>query len=216
VIRIDIEELSLQLGIKPARRIAIDPGERPGALDRAAARDLAIIEAHRLASIGGRERAVLYLAPDLGRARAVRDAEARVLPGGAPSPPDREVLDAHRLTGTLLGYPPCCVEAFVRRVARGVTTRADGSRGAEETIALEDAAARSGRYDARLNVLRRRDVGALIAFHPCALDCLPALALAQRTLDALEHHDPSFAAALMRALRSRAPDGEHALSVAFE
>jgi hypothetical protein len=99
----------------------------------------------------------------------------------------------------LLGYPRCCVEAFVERVQRGVTVRRDRSHASEEIVAAEEALSRSEDLLGRLNVLSSpRD--ALVPFFPCRFDCDPAL---------------RYASALFEALRERNDDGADALRAAL-
>lgn len=181
-----LEVLAFAIGIKPALRITAGPGE----LARWRARGAVVEEGS-----GG----LLYVARDAATARALRDAEAEVHPGATPRRPDDAVLDAHRALGRLLGYPPCCVEAFVARVVRGVDVRADGTRAAERVVAAEDALRRSTRVLARTSVLLPKRE-ALVAFDPCAFDCALALRAADALFAALLERDPVRADALRARL----------------
>lgn len=156
----DLELRAFFAGIKPALRIWIRSGE------------VSSIEAKLAkAAIARTERGselFLYAARDEGSARALRDAELSILPGstGAPRP------DAHRELGRLLGYPRCCVDAYVDRVMRGVDVRRDGTRARERLVAAEDARDRSHVSLGRLNFMTP---DRLVPFDPCAFDCAIAL-----------------------------------------
>lgn len=173
----ELERLAMQVGIKPAMRGAGDDVEAAAA--RLRARGLFVeVDA---------EAGLFYAARSEAGARALRDAERPIRPWGPPRPPDAEVLDAHRTLGRLLGFPRCCVDAFLVRLARGVTVRADGSHAEERVIAVEDALARSEAILGRLNVCVP---DRLVPFEPCRFDC----ALASR-----------YAGALFAAYSARAP-----------
>jgi hypothetical protein len=191
--------VALERGLKPAVRISIAPERRTEIERRAERAGMAVEVARRAARIGGREAAIVYVARERERARAVRDAEDVVLPGGPSGAPTPEMLAAHGAVGAGLGYPGCCVEAFVARVARGVTVRSGGGEASEEYVAAEDAA-RAAVHDARLDVLHRATHGALVSFYPCLLDCAPARERASALLAALPRDD---ARALVAALARR-------------
>jgi hypothetical protein len=187
----ELEVLAFRVGIKPALRVLV-PDTRVHALQRStqgrSAGGLTIVDA-----VYASGTAVLYVARDGARAEALRAAEAPILPSAPRRSPEAEVLAAHRELGRLLGYPRCCVEAFVERLARGVDVRRDGTRAAESVVAAEDALAASTEVLARLNVLAPRS---LVPFAPCRFDCALALRYADALFAALREHRPDDARAL--------------------
>lgn len=105
--------------------------------------------------------------------------EARKAHRDASAPSDRW-QDAARRMGELLGYPRCCVEAFVR-----VRLRDDLSMFADLLPPIGSAPS---------SPLAGWLVGATtsISHAPCAADCAPTLALARSVLDALDRGSPGF------------------------
>jgi hypothetical protein len=185
----ELERLAFRIGIKPALRLVVPRGSSSALLPRGDT--VAVVVAEYDA-----ERDVLYVARTRGHAEALCAAERRALPRLASHTPDADVLAAHRELGRLLGYPRCCVEAFVARVARGVTVRHDGSHAAERFVAAEDALRASDASWARLNPLVARP---LVPFAPCRFDCALAARYADALYDALALRRPRDAEAL-RAL----------------
>ncbi len=196
------EWLLLELGLKPVLRQALPATRLPAFAARCARRGLVFA---RGSSVGvGREAQdgdLVYVARDLAQAEAARDTEAALLAaqrggddgegGGASGAiasditstpaPTRRLRDAHaaRALGALLGFPPCCVDAFVQ-VAR------DGRD--EKAGMLDHALAASRAFHPRLNNL---SLGAFhyIGWSPCRFDCPASLALADQSADALQKRD---------------------------
>lgn len=191
----ELEQLALRVGLKPALR-GLVPAHRVARL-RERVRGLALVEAELVPGT-----AVVYAAREAERAAALRDAEAPVLPGRRPSAEEAHV--AHREVGRLLGYPRCCVKAYLVRLARGVEVRRDGTRAAEALVAAEDAILASRVRHARLNGLVSRP---LVPFVPCRLDCPSALRYADALFAALaarRHEDAeALRAALLEPVRLR-------------
>ena len=189
-----IRDRALVAGLKPALRIQRAP--RRALAEAAAARRRGFaVELVALA-----DRAIVYVAATPAAARALRELEARALPG---QPARAEVSfdpAPHRGLGAALGFPPCCVEAFVVRIARGADVPASGGRAHEDFIAATEAAARSRRLDARANVFARDRVSGWLSHVPCAFDCGPSLAYADRVIAAYRAHDPRGVVELVRRL----------------
>jgi hypothetical protein len=179
------EQLAFGLGLKPTLRLAF------GALDeRDAERRAAEARGQRVATGADRRgRAILYVARDEATARALAETEARSMEASDAS------LDAHRELGRLLGYPACCVEAFVARLARGAL--AEGV--AEDHVAVEDALARSRIVRAGLNATPLDFGPALVSHYVCRFDCPQSLAYAEAVHAELERRAPAVA----RAVRDR-------------
>jgi hypothetical protein len=189
----ELELLAFALGIKPTLRLSFDPPRAMEAAARWRRRGFEVVEA----SVG--DATLLYLARDLATADALAQAEARILPGAGRALDRGAAAAAHRELGRLLGYPACCADAFVDRVEAGVTRRHGGVAIAELVVAAEDAASRTERFHARLNVMLRGR-HALIPFDPCRFDCPIALRWAGAVLDAQRARRPESAAALVEAL----------------
>lgn len=196
--RVDVEWLAFLDGAKPAVRRTEDPARADEVEARMRADGAAVCRAAGLARLGPRDVAVLYAARDLAAAQALRDAEGAVLPGrGGSSAAD---AGAHRAVGLALGFPPCCVDAFAARLARGVDRLVEGGPGglAEDYVALR--AAWVPRPDARVNPFLMRAGAQLVSFYPCRLDCPAAVALAARVLAAVTRRAPQAARALLATL----------------
>ena len=192
-----LEALAFAIGIKPALRLSLSREDAVRETARWKARGASVVPGSSPVSDGGRH--LLYVARGADRATAARDAEALIVPHGRARTPDAAVRAAHRALGRQLGYPPCCVEAFLARLERGVTQLRDGTRASEGVVAAERAWHASKERLARLNVLlpRRR---ALVPFDPCSFDCEAARRYATALLGAHRVRSPDDAADLERAL----------------
>ena len=186
------EWLALLAGVKPALRLLRDARRAQAEAAAARRRGFAV----ELVALGA--RAIVYVARTPAAARAVRDAEAAALPGQPP----RARFDPtpHEALGALLGFPPCCVAAFVARIARGADVAADGGRAHEDWIAATEAAARSAALDARANVFERDHLPGWLSHEPCRFDCPASLAYADRVIAVARAHDRVGADHLARRL----------------
>ena len=153
--------------------------------DAAAVADRAWLNAAGLIVAG-----VGIVEPDGRRVLFATDDEAALTPtlGEAEAAlrrgPD---ADAARTLGAALGYPPCCIDAFV--AAAGHDDRA--------LVAGLDGATPASPLTVWLN-----QPLALVSHVPCGLDCAPTRALAAAILDELDRETPGFAAA-WRSLATR-------------
>jgi len=208
---VDAEWIAFSAGLKPAIRRTVDPAELPRVEAQLRAGGAVVLRARETARLGAREQAVLYVARSAEHAEALREAEEGVLPGrgSAADAPDR-----HRAIGRLLGFPSCCVEAFLVRLHRGVDRlEADGPGGlAEDYVAARCAWVPAA--DARVNPLLMPVRAQLISFYPCRYDCAEAVGLAEAVRALIAARQPKTAASLM-GLLSRpvavAPDGARSL-----
>lgn len=207
----DAEWIAFAAGLKPAIRRTADPSELDRAAAQLAAGGAVVVRARETARFGSREQAVLYAARTREHAEALREAEAGVLSGRAHAPDARA---RHAEIGRLLGFPACCVEAFLRRLDRGVDRLVDGGPGglAEDYVAAR--AAWVPAPDARVNPLLMASRAQLVSFYPCRYDCPEAVARAEGVRAVVASRQPGTAASLL-GLLSRpvavAADGARAL-----
>jgi len=207
----DAEWIAFDEGLKPAIRRSVDPSDLPRVEAQMQATGAVVLRASRTALIESREQGVLYVARSVEHAAALREAEEGVLPGRSSAPDAR---GHHREVGRLLGFPACCVEAFLDRLDRGVDRLdAGGPTGlAEDYVAARGAWVRPA--DARVNPLLMAVRAQLVSFYPCRYDCPAAVGFAEAVRAALAARQPRTATSLL-ALLSRpvaiAPDGARAL-----
>lgn len=208
---VDAEWIAFAAGLKPAIRRTADPADLARVEAQLRVGDVVVLRARETALFGAREQAVLYAARTREHAEALREAEEGVLSGRPQAPDARE---RHATIGRLLGFPACCVGAFLRRLDRGVDRLEDGGPGglAEDYVALRGAWVAAA--DARVNPLLMTARAQLISFYPCRYDCPEAVALAEGVRAVVAARQPKTASSLM-GLLSRpvavAPGGARAL-----
>lgn len=186
---LDYERTAFELGLKPAIRQLLDPADAPWAAAMFVRGGAAVCGV--LAGLP-HGHAVLMAARTLADARAMLDAEFVQF--------ERDEARARvgaRELGLRLGYPPCCVEAFLASVAHEPGT--DTAKLGEDNWQRIDAAwvARPHR---RINSLLFGELLALISFDPCHFDCPAAAALADALFERLAQSAPVAAQALDRQL----------------
>ncbi len=130
----------------------------------------------------GEPRVELYIAHDADLARRAAYLQAEVDPTAAM----REI-------GALVGYPPCCVEAFARQ-----DDRANNSRNRYESQArtLAPDGSTHAPWPWELNNLHTM----IVPFYPCSYRCERALAWACACLAEMARVHPAVVAALRAAL----------------
>jgi hypothetical protein len=205
------EWVAFDIGVKPGLRLTISSEDAVREIQSLTARGLSALPAERPISRPGRpDETILYVARAPDAARALRDAEAPVLPGKDSRLSVADIAESHERVGALLGFPSCCTAAFVERVTRGVTTRAGGGSAHEDYVAAEDAIRRSRAFHGRLNDMLRRERLWIIPFYPCKYDCETALLYADAVWDALVSAAPAAARSLRESLSAPVrllPDG---------
>ena len=145
-----------------------------------------------------RRAAHVFFARDPAAARACAEVETRFTAGGM------DVATFGRRMGRLLGYPECCVEAFV--AAGRLATTADLNR-------LAHGRTESFRWE--LDCLDPLSPVTVVPHIPCRFDCEPSLALARRVLAATPSVFPFLGGAARRLLGRTAfvyPGGEVAFA----
>lgn len=106
---------------------------------------------------------------------------------------EQQAPDDARTAGALLGFPPCCVEAFCADMHR---SRVDEDTVNDDATIRVLQTAQPGR--AVLNPLSNFE---LLGFYPCSAHCEAATAIAERNLEALDRKRPGSAARTRERLR---------------
>lgn len=174
-VRVEPERVALEEWLKPALRLRLAKTTRAELVAR-----------YRNEGFDVQERGELvYVARDPALARELARLDAaleRVVRGAS-------YRDLMRAIGERLGYPACCVDAFVRRARRypeRLLVRLPGYRAEAHRTAR---AAWVRRPFARLDPFLGGDEARLIPFEPCRFDCRVALAWADRLFAALAGRD---------------------------
>jgi len=210
--RVDVERAALLARLKPAIRISASAEEGGAAAARLEAAGAHVVRTRAVIRSEGRARELLYASLDPRLAAELRDVEEPTLADPCVLPAS-EVVARVRRTGELLGYPPCCVEVFLRRMREELDTTAGPPRLSEAYLAAR--AAWVPRPHAHLNTLLRPARLQLVSHEPCRFDCAASLVYAQACLAAVARDDPEGARSLERALAMAvvvAPTGARALA----
>ena len=162
------------------------------------ARGAAVVLADEPARFDRSERqTIVYAARSLDRAEAVRAAEQATL--ATDSSVSR--IESHRELGRLLGYPRCCVDAFLSVTSAFDVPGASYQGRDEDVLHAQGALARTaGHPHARLNPLLLSSRIRLVTFYPCRYDCEPALRYADALSTAIARKDRAAALQLDAAL----------------
>jgi tetratricopeptide (TPR) repeat protein len=164
----DVELVGLEAGLRRAIRLAIPPEEIAEARGRYARLGLATRIRAASAPYDGARQVILIVASSDADAELALEAEAN---------------ENVRLLGELLGYPECCVDAFLRRMPRSTVP---SPRSAFEAA----RAAWVARPEPRLNTLLFGLGVRFISFEPCRFDCRAALGVAAALARQLGRLDP--------------------------
>jgi hypothetical protein len=199
---LDPDWVALEARLKPCVRTTV-PTAHAARLAAALRHQGAwVVEADELVNFSGAERqSIVYAARSADAAEAARRAEADTLAKRSHADPHAR-LEAHRALGSALGYPRCCVEAFVERIARFDEPNRSDARPDEDYVQTEPALrALAGRHpDRRLNVLLAPWRLRLITHYPCRLDCPASVAYATAVWSAMARKDVDLARELDLAL----------------
>jgi hypothetical protein len=186
----EAEEIALRAGIKPLVRQTLNASAVDAAAERYRREGLCVAVAPvRYAHRAGARRS--FAVGD-----APPDSQAPVFvsrsPEVAQAAADCEVADRDdqaRTMGGLLGYPPCCIDAFV------ATPRPRPNR----ELAARALARTTTPPHPRLNTLDQA-VFHYVAYSPCTLDCEPSLRFAEAVAGMVRRQHPAFASAIDAAL----------------
>jgi hypothetical protein len=191
-----VHVLGVLVGARPCGRMVLSPAEaeRQQALLCRLGLEVAVLGPAEVphdedpgATADPRAAAHVFFSRDAGVARAAADLERTFATGAGTGAMQPDAFA--REMGRRLGYPGCCVEAFV--AAGPAATTAD---------LLRAAHARSRSFDWRLDVLDPRSPVTLVPHVPCRFDCAPSVALAERVLAALPALSPFLDRAAARLL----------------
>jgi hypothetical protein len=193
------EWLALLDGLKPGLRLWRDDARALAELRAAERRGLATARTPLPPGPRG-PQSIIYLARTPAAARALQALEAAILPTRGVAALTAADVEQHRGLGAALGYPACCIDAFVGRLGRGVTRLADGSSAHEDFVAVAEAVARSRAMHARLNMFPRDHGSTWLSHVPCGFDCALSIAYAAALRAAFAVREPAAAIALDAAL----------------
>lgn len=175
--------VSVAGGLRPAGRAVVDPAHLPGqvALIRQAGLACEVVEEPPPDTDRARSGDVhVFFARDLEAARRVADIERSFVRADRGPIPLGPAAFAREM-GRALGYPECCIEAFV---AAGPNATTDDLH--------RQAHARSRAFWWPLNCLDPASPFPLIPHVPCRFDCGPSLALARAVHERLDRLFPGL------------------------
>jgi hypothetical protein len=186
---VDVEWRAFDAGAKPAVRVSARPSEAPSIAARYEAAGASIVTSGVI-ELRGQPTIIVYVARSQGDAAALLDAERRLLEWPTRSARRLATLEL----GRRLGYPTCCVRAFVRRnhggIAQWLVALGTRKRGHDAYLGARDA--RVSRPVARINPLLMPERRSFISFDPCRYDCPHALAVANRCIETLDGADAEW------------------------
>jgi hypothetical protein len=103
--------------------------------------------------------------------------------------------------GRLLGYPPCCVDFYLRRLDTAEQDQGDFVLPLLEA-SLEDRLGKKPSFPHWLNVAAQYFSASLISFYPCSFFCEKAIAVAENSLTLMRNYDEAWAAATLEVCKT--------------
>lgn len=197
---LDPEHVALAAGIKPALRLRPPQSHFDAVAQQYRAEGFAVVRA----------ATTLYVARSERPARELYDLESTL----ARATGRARNLPLQRRVGELLGYPACCIEAFLERCAREPHPRAGRLARPRSEAYFAAQTAWVARPHPRLNTLLGGEGARIVSFEPCRFDCAAATVLADAICDALAREDATRATELDRQLARAVvilPDGTRAV-----
>ncbi len=199
--RIDTELQAVLAGIKPVMRLSTSREESEGeAMLRARYARFGLVAAAGdglfIDDDGDHERKLrlVYVARTMAIAEHVRAVEAKTF---APKVSVQARAAEYHELGIALGYPRCCVDAYVERVALSPSL-APSEALSEAYLVARGAYVPSPSW--KLNHLLFECGSALVTFTPCGYRCPAALSYANAVLAHVDAEAPLAAARLRRRL----------------
>lgn len=174
----------LEAGIKPAYRRHVPAAQLDEYRRYYTERGLAFVEQREKLWFQGSGQRIVYVAKEAAVAEELADLERRQYVRFRPGPP----LDAR--VGELLGYPPCCVEAFGRDRNK-IFELWPGLYRQQSDLLIGRMLRRAERFDYRLNIVfpRMRNV---IEHLPCGLDCEASIGITEAAVEVLCGFEPEL------------------------
>lgn len=197
--RVDTELEALLAGIKPVIRLSTEAEDEVAFIDRyrrfglvACSADGTFINEDGTHS---RRLRLIYVARNLEVAERVRAVEAKTFVAYS----DLEVrASEYRDLGVALGYPRCCVDAYVDRVVLDPESEMGGKDLTEPYVVARGAYSEAPAW--QLNHLLFETGSALVSFTPCSYRCANAMAYATAVLDRARSVSPLAEPSLRKRL----------------
>ncbi|MFO0552667.1 MAG: hypothetical protein U0271_30025 [Polyangiaceae bacterium] len=179
---LNVELTAVLKGVKPALRTSVAARDAARTCAELGAAGLAVRVLERPVQMDGLEWTVVVASTDQGKSDRLLELEA--------SSRSRESEEVHRELGRLLGYPPCCVDAFCGRLQYGGE--------APDPIYRATRDAWTAEPHSRLNPLLFGEGTWLVSFEVCSFSCPTAIATADALASCAD--GPTLLAALDAAL----------------
>ncbi|NOY93926.1 MAG: hypothetical protein GXP55_22310 [Deltaproteobacteria bacterium] len=193
----DAELLAFRAGLKPALRRTMPTRDAA----RALARELedagfGVCISQQEQRLGGQLWSIVYAADSTVEAEGLRHLD--LLQAMVPV---ATTETNNRTLGLALGYPSCCVEAFIQRdrVAHSAQRRRLGLAPHYRYLAAREAWSERSRWE--LNPHLAGEGVSLVSFEPCGYACPDALGIARRTLAVVAEEDAAAARSMEGRLR---------------
>lgn len=191
-----VHVLGVTSGARPCGRIVVDANDAVGQVEVLRRQGLMTVEIpapagprDRDAGAGARGAGLHHVFFSRGEeAAAAAELQVRFAASQEGASP-MDIAEFGRALGRHLGYPGCCIEAFIA-----------AGPGATTSDLLRAARQRSRAFHWELNVLDPVSPFTLLPHLPCRFDCEASLALAGRVAAALDGVFPFLAGAAARAL----------------
>jgi len=193
----DAELLAFHAGLKPALRRTMPTRDAARALARGLEdAGFGVCISQQEQRLGGQLWSIVYAANSAVEAEGLRHLDllqAKV--------PVATTESNNRTLGEALGYPRCCVEAFVQRdrVAHSAQRRRLGLAPHYRYLAAREAWSERSRWE--LNPHLAGEGVSLVSFEPCGYACAAALEIARETLTLVAEEDAAAARSMEERLR---------------
>jgi hypothetical protein len=197
--RVDTELEAVLAGIKPVMRLSTEGADEAAFIERYRRFGLSACAADgifiNLDGTHSRKLRLLYIAKTPEIAERVRAVEAKTF---VPYTDLRARAEEYRELGIALGYPRCCVDAYVARVVLDPDSEMGGAALTEPYVVARGAYHRAPAWE--LDHLLFETGSALVSFTPCSYRCPSALEYARRVLARVREVSPLAEPALLRRL----------------
>lgn len=107
-----------------------------------------------------------------------------------------EMKNDHRDLGLLLGYPKCCVDAYLKHASIM-------AQGSNDFLRMTVRNSKEYRYPFFNNISRRGDDLVLLSHFPCSFGCAESMEMAKRNFRFIKQRFPKLAINIGETLRGR-------------